>query len=394
MGRALKSRAFRVALAILMAKMFLSGMPRADSQVINQTIPDPSRASVVTTQQTVKAGEPLTFTLIFDNAPSTDIDLIATFRSGTDGFQANFTLKAGETTAKPTAQIPGNIDGGDYVLSEVQHFNGKRYDSIPVDRTTIHVTPQPPQVRVMPSKASVIINQNQRQYIRDQATPIKKIRSDLLAGLEKNPIYSEELRQNLINALTEADLLLPAVQAGYVSRYEHTPTLQPALFEDFHRNYQAAIIELKNNTSGAHAGTPAREPRFALAQMQQRKKPEGDAASDWLNHTLVGTYPLAARAGLIILNENIRAYLLIGDTGLDTFSIKLESLPTGAVVSYMRVGEEYKPLGKSTNIPSVIFPFALWTFKFEKTNCATITQPVDPYVDAKPEIYVELVCKQ
>ncbi len=102
---------------------------------------------------------------------------------------------------------------------------------------------------------------------------------------------------------------------------------------------------------------------------------------------------MAARDTLNLLNENIRAYLIVGETGLDTFSIRLASIPSGATVSYMRIGEGYIPLGRTTDIASAIFPFALWTFKFEKAGCDPIAQPIDPYVDAKPEISLELVCK-
>jgi hypothetical protein len=130
-----------------------------------------------------------------------------------------------------------------------------------------------------------------------------------------------------------------------------------------------------------------------FVQLLQRKPPEGDAGNDWLNHPLDGTYPMLANASIQLLNENIRAYLLISDSGLDTFSVRLASIPTGATVSYWRAGMPPAILGKTTDIPSAIFPYAAWSFKFEKAGCQSITRTPDPYIDGKPEIVVELSCK-
>jgi hypothetical protein len=311
-----------------------------------------------------------------------------------DSFQFEFTLKALQTSVDIKGTVPGNADGGDYTIRQVQYYNGKRYINIPVTPANLHVIPPPPSKKILPSKATIKINLNQRQFIRAQAIPLMKIRSELLAKLDKSASYSELLRQSLIDAMTKADMLLPEARDGYIARYEQKPILPAVVFEDFHRNYTALLIELKNNQAGAHAEGAKIRPSFITVQLSKRGQPTTDADRDWLDHNLVGSYPSLAKDTLILINENIRAYLTIGDTGLDTFSIRLLSIPAGAKVFYMRIGEGYKPLGKVTDVPSAIFPFALWTFRFEKDGCDPYTQPVDPYVDAKPEIYVELVCKK
>jgi hypothetical protein len=111
------------------------------------------------------------------------------------------------------------------------------------------------------------------------------------------------------------------------------------------------------------------------------------------NYSLEGTYPLEAIASLELINRNIEAYLRIGESGLDTFSIRLASLPPGASISYKRIGEDYQVLSTPTDVPSATFAFAMWTFKFEKEGCKTVERSPNPYIEAHPDLAVELSCK-
>lgn len=382
-----------IRLAIAMPVITILGH-LAVAQVISDTVSAPSAAGLALSRPAAKAGETVNFTISFDAPTSVAMVYQGSFNSRTDYFQINaLRLEPGQSTAQGSVLIPTNADGGDYQLAGLYYNDGRRNITIPVVPITLHVIPLPKPVQVLPSKASVVLNLNQRQFIREQSFPLIAIRDRLLDKLNARSSYSPELRDELITALQDADSLLPVAKKGYIGLYEKAPILQPTFFDDFHRSYLAAITELRDNHFGAHASARVQQGRLVFVQLSQHKPPEGDAGNDWLNHPLNGTYPLLANASIQLLNENIRAYLLISDSGLDTFSIRLASIPSGATISYWRAGTPPAILGKTTDIPSAIFPYAAWTFKFEKAGCEPITRTPDPYIDGKPEIVVELSCK-
>jgi hypothetical protein len=363
----------------------------SQGQIINPTVPTPSNAGASLSRQSVNAGEKVTVTLTLDAPPPRPLTVQAVFSSNSDAVFVQMTFPAGVATATAEMSIPKDADGADYTMSRLQIVSERKGGFLPVPPQTLHVVPTPKAVEVLPSKAVVTLEFDHKQFIRMQAEPLVTLRDDLIGRLNKDAASTPLLTTDLIAALKQADSLLPAVKAKYVSLYKTKPVtvLEPVFFEDFHRNYQAAIIELSVLTATSEP-IDGRPHVTTVQQVKRRPTVPGD---NWNNHTLAGTYPLAAMAVIELISKNIAAYLLIAESGLDTFSIRLASIPSGASISYKRIGEAYTPLTKSTDVPSATFPYAMWTFKFEKDGCKMVERTPNPYIEERPDLTVELACK-
>jgi hypothetical protein len=256
----------------------------------------------------------------------------------------------------------------------------------------LHVDALPSSV-TLPSKVAIQIDLTQKQYIRQQAEPLKILRTRLITFLEARASEPEPVKQELITTLEAADKLLPEVKRRYIGLYlkPPPPDLTPLVFDDFHVRYQAALVELNSPPPAGQkalgVGSRDKHPKLTNVQFQNRPR------SDWNAPALSGTYSLLATAAVDLIDWNIRAYLLIAKTGSDTFTIRLASFPTGATVAYKRAGENYTNLTKSTNIESITFPYAIWTFRFERKGCEPQEETPNPYIEDNPDIVVELSCR-
>lgn len=370
-------------------------------QIISDRAPLPGGAGVSVTKTSLSAGETFGMTIAFDVAnPLVDLQVAGSFvLNGVNSslFGVNFStyLAKGARVATAQVNIDKSLQTGDFTLREVRVSGAVSREVIGVTPITIHVEalPKPlPEPEILPNRATVDLNLTQRQFIKTQAEPLTALRDSLLLRLSKDAADTPDLRDQLISVVQDADDLLPPAQRKYISLYDQAPALQPLLFEDFHRSYQAALIELRAHRS-AELRVPIPAPVLQRVQLIQHGKTPPSAPDDWKNHSLAGTYPLVAVAVLELLDRNIKAYLLIADSGLDTFSVRLASVPSGAAISYKRIGEEYTYLSKPTDLPSVVFPYAMWTFRFEKEGCRSVERKPDPYIEKGIDLTVELSCK-
>jgi hypothetical protein len=375
----------------LIAVVFFSCQLTA--QIINDAA---TGATVTLDHQSAEAGETVNGSLILSPASNQQLDVLVQFRSPRDSFNFDQTVPANATTVNLVVQIPPDLPTDTYDLS----IYAVRRNSIPIALTApvkLHVTAKPSK-DTLPSKATVEFNPNQKQYIREQTEPLEALKSTLLDYLEHHGSEAGPVRDELIRTLKSADALLPAVEEKYVSYYKIPPKLKPVLFVDFDRQYRAALVQLG---APPQASPPmAYEVPFmspvrllAVQELKSRRPGPPPLDQDWKSLSLSGIYTLQAKAVLSILELNIRAYALIGSTGLDTFTISFNSDPTGARVSYKRAGEEFTYLTKETYIGSATFPYAMWTFRFEKNGCRPEYRSPNPYIEDNPDLSVELRCK-
>lgn len=376
--------------SLAIVALLMISISSARAQVINQTVPTPSSAEATLSAPSVRAGETVSLTITLDAAFPTAVILDGNFQANGDYFQVNVGFAAGAVASTVAVVVPSNADGGDYVLSGLIYRGDKRPMNIPISPIPVHVQPLPKAVKLLPSKATGELDLDQKQYIRMQASQLITLRDSFVAEANHDAASTPALRTKVISMLSQADDLLPLTRDKYISLYKQQPILSPVMFEDFHRSYQAALIELR--AAGLLSQSIPRA-HFLDVQLSQRAPALQESKRDWENHTLKGTYPLYAMAALNLLEENIEAYLLIGETGVDTFSIRLASIPSGATISYKRIGEDYQILSKPTDVPSTTFPYAMWTFKFEKVGCRTTERTPNPYIELHPDLTVELSCK-
>jgi hypothetical protein len=373
--------------------VFLCFDLRADlvAQVINETV---EKAGVTLDHYSVNAGEPVAMTVILNTAPTQQLTIGGAFSTNIDSFNFTVNVPAGVSTVSLSIQTPRDAHTGDYLLSSM-YIAGQRISTPlqpPAPPVKLHVDALPSSV-TLPSKVAIQIDLTQKQYLRQEAEPLKILRTRLITFLEARASEPEPVKQELITTLEAADKLLPEVKRRYIGLYlkPPPPDLSPLVFDDFHVRYQAALAELNAPPAPGQkaSGFGSKDEFPKLTNVQLQKRP----GSDWNTPALSGTYSLLATAAVDLLDWNIRAYLLIATTGSDTFTIRLASFPTGATVAYKRAGENYTNLTKPTNIESITFPYALWTFRFERKGCETQEETPNPYIEDNPDIVVELSCR-
>ena len=91
-----------------------------------------------------------------------------------------------------------------------------------------------------------------------------------------------------------------------------------------------------------------------------------------------------------LMGDHVAAFLLIGQSGAATFTISLRSTPSGASISYKRIGEDYQDYSKTTDIDQATFPYALWTFRFTLGKCVVVKAP-DPYIEKSPNLNASML---
>lgn len=276
-------------------------------------------------------------------------------------------------------------------------YAGRRWIAVPLPApVTVKVIAIPNPV-ALPSKATVKLDFDQKQFIRMQAEPVEKIRQDLIQRLGKDATDSPELRSDLIAAVAKADGLIPSVKAQYVALYTAKPVLDPVLFDDFDIHYKELLIELKAPSWPNPAASPVgfqSTTAHLLRVVQLKSRPSAPDESEGQPKTdVLAVYPPYAESVLNLLLLNVRAYRLLAISGVDTFSIRLASRPTGATVFYTRVGQPYMQLSEKTIVDQATFPYAMWTFKFVLAGCKPYFEEANPYIELRPNIDAELECK-
>lgn len=98
-----------------------------------------------------------------------------------------------------------------------------------------------------------------------------------------------------------------------------------------------------------------------------------------------GTVPGSVSDTRNKFNDEKAAFQFIKDTGGDRFLANVVSRPSGAHVSYKKLlDNEFTDLSSDTDVMSVSFALATYTFKFSKDGCkGEQTRQVNPYSELR-----------
>jgi hypothetical protein len=368
------------------------------AQIIDQATPPNPKATISLDHGSVRAGETVGVTISLDPALAAGAQVQINF-SGAPANQDGFSGDSRTTGAESVTfsiLIPKDLPGGDYKATQVVYFTGRRWSTIDLPApVSLKITPLP-NTPILPSRATVKLDFDQRQFIRMQAEPVDQIRQDLIQELAKDASDSPTLRADLIAAVSDADELIPSVKTQYLTLYQVKPVLDPVLFDDFDIHYKELLVELKApswpNPSVSPVAHQTKLARMLQVQLKPRPTVPNEPDGQPNSHVLT-VYPPYAENVLNLLSLNIRAYRLLAIAGVDTFSIRLASRPRGATVFYTRVGQPYAQLSERTIIDQATFPYAMWTFRFVLAGCQPYIEEANPYIEAHPNIDAELVCK-
>jgi hypothetical protein len=251
----------------------------------------------------------------------------------------------------------------------------------------------PPRVaEVVPGSVSAEAPLPERQFFRSRAAQLRDQRDALMLYLDHYAGESPELDLRLLDALAMARDSLKITRQDFIARYRPKGEV-PVFFEDLDRRYEALAVDISAHRAKLTASQYHSARIIEVQELKQR--PRGrDTEPDAKYPKLSGTLPPDANESVNLIEWNIGVYEKVSDSGEETFSISLVTLPPDASVEAKRIGEDYVMLGSKTTIPKVTFPYAIWTFRFTKENCREHVQRYDPIRDTSPSVSVELACSR
>jgi hypothetical protein len=117
-----------------------------------------------------------------------------------------------------------------------------------------------------------------------------------------------------------------------------------------------------------------------LVYVQQLKKRSGNPPRNFK-----GTVPASVSYTRDKFNDEKVAFQFIRDTGGDRFLANVVSRPSGAHVSYKKLlDNDFTDLSSNTDVMSVSFELATYTFRFSKDGCkGEQTRQVNPYSELR-----------
>jgi hypothetical protein len=291
-------------------------------------------------------------------------------------------------------KVDAQADAGDYVLS-VTLVSEKRSPAIQVNPPLVLHVLALPDTAVLPTSVTASIDLTKRQYILSQATSLEGVRNALATQIDGHPVITSAVLGNLIDACQKADQIILASETTYLKGWTGDARLKPVFFDDFHQRFQADITLLKEQQQAITRRTSLTPipTRPQLLRVQSVKRRPNDNTQDWKAPMLSGTFPFEAQGVFDLLGEAIAVFRRVSDTG-DTFLLSLKSTPSGASVSFMRVGTGFEPWPAKTDT-KVEFPLARYTFRFTMDGCEPQDVPLDPYLMAEAELNPEFKsCKK
>ena len=335
---------------------------------------DPQSGSATTDQTSIRAGQPITFHIELDttsNVPNSSITVRVT-GSGV-GADNTVPIESGKTTYDVPIVIPADAPGGTWHLQYVlvRSPSGMHNSTLKIgDAPSFQVIQE--SAFVQPTSAKVSISVPQTELLRREAE-ILRSNIETLKGLiaelparERDPRAPVLLRENVLNA----EKALAKTEADFIQLLL-TPSLKPAastFFDDLHLTYQRALGDLNSSLPDANPG-------LHLQEVRQRK----------------GSAPLAD-AVFRAFELNQLAYNVVADTGSLTFTLKVNSFPPGATVTYWRRGQEAEPehLQDPTNSEIQALPYAFWFVRFDEKGYVAEQREHDPFPDKSHVITVQL----
>jgi len=377
----------------------LASAAQCVAQNITPTIPSTVTASASAVPTSVQAGEPANIVITLGSPAPRDLTVNGGNLCGQSFKSFSGNIKKGETKVNVSVQTQSSDMSADCLFDSItippsqesSAFKDKIVDPsvIPLSPAAkFHIEGIPHVSETLPTTASAVVEPSDRQFFRTRATGIRSLRDDLAGFLDKHSTDSENLRDELVLTLQNAQKQLTLDRNDYDIRYLKSGQDRPAFFLDLERRYSALIRDIQFSETPKRTASAYAEPHLLLVQ-ELKTRPERDFSQE-----RYGTYPPDALSTMQLLDWHINVYMRIAATGEHEFLLSLSSKPEGATVFSKKIGDhDYTPLGKQTNIPEIKFDFAVYTFKFVKAGCKDLTRPYDPINDTSPVLEVELSCK-
>jgi hypothetical protein len=291
---------------------------------------------------------------------------------------------AGKDQVTLNCEVPFDADAGVYSPQKLYLGpppGGARERSESASVPEIEILPVQDK-NVYPQSAVATVQMNQRQVLQDGAAKVQILLDEMSTRVDDQSAETPELRAYLASVASRAQSELEKSRIRYRSALP-AGSKEPILFEDFERRYQAFLVE----NGDFHEG-PVRQSKLLgghveLAQLQT-------------NQTVIVTPPkLGSSVGPLvsklaeILEDHVAAFLAIGESGSESFTISLRSSPSGASIEYKRIGEGYTLYSRPTDVEQVPLPYARWTFRFSIGTCQVVRTP-DPFIEKNPRLLVNM----
>jgi hypothetical protein len=356
----------RSRLALLVGAALLCGFSTAAQE-----------SAALSGDEIVKAGEDFNFTITLDHAPSFDGGGLQVDFSDPDNraFGIGVGLKKDQQVAHATFHIPVSAVGGRWRVRVTGFHDGFKvvWFKVPAE-LGFEVIGTPGLI--YPTSAQITVNPSQQQFLRKQALRVQgqlqSLKAAVLAERSKGRIQSV-LRGSVIEAiksLNSNEIEFRNLQTG-----NSDPKPAEVFFDDLRTAYQDLLNQL------SRGGVRSRSSSWILAvsttDYPATDRPEAD-------------YPLVAKATFRAFEQNERAYNTVADAQALTFSLVVNSNPSGAVVSYCRKGDPYRKNPDPTNTTIGFLPYAIWTIQFEKVGYKTKEIEHDPFTAPNHVINAEL----
>lgn len=237
-----------------------------------------------------------------------------------------------------------------------------------------------PDTNVYPGSGVATISLSQKQILVNAAEKMTFILDQLSTRADLHAAETKDFRRYLVSVANTARDELAKTRAQYRDTLSKGQT-EPIFLEDFDRRLQAFTMA---TTPTASIRRPdSRSAHLVLAQLSTsesvtvRPSPVDGSLGPYLSN-------------LVSILTNLRdAYNVMADSRSDTFTISLRSSPSGATISYMRIGEPYQEYTKTTNVDEATFEYSMWTFKFTLGHCIVVKHP-NPYIEKSPNLNVDM----
>jgi hypothetical protein len=348
-------------------------------------------AGVTLSRASVKAGEKINMTLVLDSASSYEGSIQAIFSNNSNGLICNAPIRAGEKVFHCVMQTQMDSLGGVYQLAELVIHHTTRSTSLKFDPISFELIPT--SGLVDPTSVQVAIVPDLKQYMRTKAEDLQGISDELNKKLLVDKGSPDKQKNDLSDALTQADSTLLKTKAEYLLIVGKTVKTSPIFFDDFHRNYVSLEYSVRPVKSARQSMLVDKGHVVFVQQKIQPKSATKTNGRKQKNQDSADAVLALISSVLHLIKENIEAFNYFQNAISDMFTLDIASKPSGASISCSRIGELAEPLSSPTVVHDIKLPLALWTFQFTKKGCITLTEPFDPYIDAIKILSVDLTCK-
>ena len=347
-------------------------------------------------RDTVTAGQEFHLKVRFSQAPSYQAQLRTWFNyRPTNGIpappfpiqiQCNGTSQSNDVEADMNCLVPLDEDSGVFAsqnstLEVGPPPGGSRYRYIPFQVPSIQVTSIPDK-NVYPTSGTAAIRLDQKQILQNGAAKIDLFLDQLATKVDQHAAETRAFKMYLASVANDARDSLQDTRTQYRAGLQSGKE-EPIFFEDFDRQLRVFVIEASAPNTSSNDGIGSGGALFLPVQLSSSEtitvRPGPFDGS-------IGPY----LSTLVALLTNIRdAYRKVADTGSDSFTISLRSSPSGAAISYRRIGEQYQDYSRSTDVDQATFPYAMWTFRFKLGKCEVVRFP-NPYIETSPNLTVDM----